>query len=146
MPKHTHKLSRRRFLKGVAYASALSVGGLSSLAVANSANPEQYMVSGVNSSVVTLFNQSPGAIALDAKQPVSLENINGWVVVKINKASEVNSGQVLNIDAGQKLSLAVGDELAPLLQGSDRHRVIKRTVFVGDDDFPAHLLYDAQVA
>ncbi len=145
MPKQTNTVSRRRFLKGAAYASALSVGGLSSLANASSTGTKQYLNNETNASTVTLCNQSAKTVALDAKRPISLEKVNGWIVVKVNKASEAGSTQMLNLDAGEKLSFAVDSELAPLLTRGQQHPVIKRTVFVGDDHFPASL-YNATIA
>lgn len=109
-------------------------------------NAKQGIVSETTSSAVTLFNQSAKTVVLDAKQPISLEKVNGWVVVKVNKASEAGSAQVLHLDAGEKLSFAVDSQLAPLLGSSDLHHAINRTVFVSDDDFPAHLLHDTMAA
>ena len=114
MSKQTDTITRRHFLKGAAYSSALSVGGLSSVALAQSASPKEYIVSGSNASAVTLFNQSAKTVALNAAQPVSLEKVNGWVVVKINKASVQDSIEI-TLAPGQKLSFAVNPELAPML-------------------------------
>jgi len=122
--------SRRNFIKGAAAASALSVGGLSGLAVASPTNA-QPIVGGTHKSTITLMNQSPRAVALNATQPVSVEKINGWLVVKVNKATETDSAQALTIDAGQELSLPVYTELTP----------IERTVFVDHDNYPASLLH-----
>lgn len=114
MSKYTNTITRRNFLKGAAYTSALSIGGVSTLALANSASSESYIVSGSTSSSVTLFNQSAKTVALNAAQPVSLEKVNGWVVVKINKATEQNPNQITLV-AGEKRSFAVDTELAPML-------------------------------
>lgn len=120
----TNTLSRRNFLKGAAYTSALSIGGLSSLAFATGktdAIPETLPT-------VTLFNQSDKTVSLDAWKPVSLEKVNGWVVVKINKAEELKSDmtnqQTITLGAGQRLSFAVDSELAPLLKDSGDYIVI----------------------
>lgn len=115
MSKHTNTITRRHFLKGAAYTSALSVGGLSSVALADAASAKQYIVSGSNSSSVTLFNQSAKTVVLNGSQPVSLEKVNGWVVVKINKATEQGSSETISLAAGQKRSFAVDTELAPML-------------------------------
>lgn len=124
MSKHTSTLSRRNFLKVAAYTSALSIGGLSSLAFATSASPDKDLLK-----TVTLFNQSDKTVALDAWKPVSLEKVNGWVVVKINKASEqvineTSNQQAITLGAGQQLSFAVDSELAPMLKESGDYIVI----------------------
>ena len=142
MPKQINTQSRRNFLKGAVYTSALSISGLSGAALASSVTPNQFIVSETTSATVTLLNQSVKAVGLDAKQPVSLEKVNGWIVVKVNKASESGFGQVFNLEAGQKLSLAVDAELEPMLANGNRKPVIERTVFVGDDNFPASLLHE----
>ena len=138
-------LSRRHFLKGAVYTSALSIGGLSAAALASSVTPNQYIVNETTSASVTLLNQGATTIALDANQPVSLEKINGYVVVKVNKASAAGSAHKLNLKAGQNLSLALDTELAPLLTTSHQKPAINCTVFVGDDNFPA-CLYHPSIA
>jgi len=124
MSKKNFTQSRRTFLKGAAYTSALSIGGLSSLAFANSDSSKRDM-----HKTVTLFNQSDKTVALDAWQPVSLEKVNGWVVVKINKASEqvaseTSNEQVVTLAAGQRLSFAIDSELAPMLKETGDYIVI----------------------
>ena len=141
MSKQIKTMSRRNFLKGAVYTSALSLGGLSGAALASSVTPKQYLVTDSTSAAVTLFNQSAKTVALDAKQPIILEKINGWVVVKVNKASTAGFVAPLNLEAGQKLSFAVDAELAPMLTNSEGQPVINRTVFVGNDDFPASLYH-----
>ena len=147
MPKQTNTVSRRHFLKGAAYASALSVGGLSSLAAASSASTKQHMTdtSEMPASTITLSNQSAKTVALDAKHPISLEKVNGWVVVKVNKASATSPAQTLNLEAGQQLSYVVGSGLAPRLASGHQHRIGGQTVFVSEDNFPASV-YNAAIA
>jgi len=138
MPKSTNQLSRRSFLKGAACVSALSVGGLSSVALANSVDAKLNLESGV----ITLVNQNTQTIVLDAKQPISFEKKNGWVMVKVNKASKADSAQVLNLDAGQQLSFTVENGLTPKLTTSSyQNGGINSTVFVGEDNFPASLYH-----
>lgn len=103
--------SRRKLLKGIAYGSALSVGGLSTVVFANSVTPK----SGVDKETVTLFNQSDKTINLDASNPVSLEQINGWVVVNINKQAEQSTANAISLAPGQQHSFAVDAVLAPML-------------------------------
>ena len=145
MSKQTNT-SRRKFLKSAAYASALSVGGFSGLAAASSANTKHVTdTSGIPSSTVTLSNQSAKTVALDAKHPIILEKVNGWVVVKVNKASATGSAQTLNLEAGQQLSYVVGSGLTPRLANGQQHRTSGQTVFVSEDNFPASV-YNAAIA
>jgi hypothetical protein len=144
MSKQTNTLSRRTFLKGAAYTSALSVTGVSSLALAESANPKQYIVSGSSSHTVTLFNQSAKTVALNASQPVSLEKVNGWVVVKINKAAEQSTTDI-TLAAGQSQSFAVDTELAPMLIETGGDIVITNEYSALDNMIPI-TNYNAMVA
>lgn len=103
--------SRRNFLKGAAYTSALSIGGVSSLAFAMSGDTS---ISGGNTTglaindisvmqqqmlhkeTVSLFNNSDKAITLDALRPVLIERVNGSFVVKPNLIqSEAFSGMIM---------------------------------------------------
>jgi len=103
--------SRRKLLKGIAYGSALSVGGLSTAAFAGSVTPN----SGVDKETVTLFNQSDKTINLDASKPVSLEQVNGWVVVNINKVDAQSTEKTISLAPGQQHAFAVDAVLAPML-------------------------------
>ena len=141
MSKQINTVSRRNFLKGAVYTSALSIGGLSGAALANTVTPNQFIVSETTSSSVTLMNQTVNTVALDANQPVSLEKVDGWIVVKVNKASEAGSVHKLNLEAGQTLELALDTQMAPMLTNSTEPFVINRTVFVGNDNFPASLYH-----
>ncbi|MGB0848019.1 MAG: hypothetical protein ACPGSM_14940 [Thiolinea sp.] len=145
MSEQTHSFTRREFLKGTAYASTLSIGGLSGLASANSAIPTQNASNKSGSPAttsllaVTVSNHSDKAIALDPRQPVSLEQVNGWVVVKINKAkpdSNVVTGQQMNLAAGQQCSFPVDAELAPMLAASATEIVITNEYSTQDNLVP----------
>ena len=144
MSNQTNTLSRRNFLKGAAYTSALSLGGLSSVALAKSTSPKQYIMSGSGASAVTLFNQSTKTVHLDATQPVSLEKVNGWVVVKINKAS-VQSSNGMTLASGQSRSFAVDAELAPMLTETGGDIVITNEYSSLDNMVPI-TTYDTKVA
>lgn len=92
--------SRRNFLKGAAYTSAFSIGGMSSLAFAlngdtattadknaglannNISIMQQQML---DKETVTLFNHSDNPVMLDSLKPIHLEQINGSLVVKVNQ-------------------------------------------------------------
>jgi len=126
MSNQTKSLTRRNFLKGAAYTSALSIGGVSSVAFATCANKSHMSAS---TSSVTLFNQSDKTVALDAAQPVNLKKVNGWVVVEINKASDesimnLKTDEIITLTAGQRLSFDVAPEMEPLLKASGDYIVI----------------------
>ena len=111
-------LSRHNFLKGFVYTSALSLGGLSSLALGSSKTEDKdnilaSEVCGVsvlqqklpNKESVTLINQSNKSIILDALEPVRLERFNGSIVIKPNQLHsnvlagiEVSPSQRITID------------------------------------------------
>ena len=129
MSNTSNTISRRKFLKASAYASALTVGGMSGLAVADTLSINQATSNGLGMTSVTLQNQSNKAIVLDAAQPVSLEKVHGWVVVKVNKANSLDASaattkEKLTLAAGQQLSFPVNSELAPALKESGGHIVI----------------------
>jgi len=153
MSKQTNTLSRRNFLKGAAYTSALSIGGLSSAAFAacaDSVKTKADMASASSTSTVTLFNQSDKTVELDASQPVSLEKVNGWVVVKINKASdqassELSNEQKITLEAGQRHSFTVDSELALMLKESGDFIVITNEYSALNNMVPVST-YDTLVA
>ena len=55
--------------------------------------------------------------------------MNGWVVVKINKASDesilqLKTDEIITLTAGQKVSFPVDAEMAPMLEESGDYIVI----------------------
>ncbi|MGK0269723.1 MAG: hypothetical protein ACI88H_000355 [Cocleimonas sp.] len=102
--------TRRHFLKGAAYASALSIGGVSSLAFAAKNNTIVNNSADLSSNngikviqktlfdreSVTLINESGKLQQLDARQPITLLQTDGSLVVVVNQndAKAVN-GMVL---------------------------------------------------
>ena len=108
--------TRRHFLKGAAYVSALSATGLSSLAFANKSKTVTTSATDkiINEKIlgdsdikiiqetlndrekVTLINQSGKLQMLDARQPISLHQIDGSLVVTVNQNdAEAVNGMVL---------------------------------------------------
>lgn len=140
MPKQSKTLTRRKFLKGAAYASALSIGAVSTaLASVSSVRPQQGMTNGTSASTVTLLNQSNRSVVLNAAQPVSLEKVHGWVVVKINKVPQQDFAETSNsitLSAGQQRSFAIDSELAPALQETGGHIVITNEYSALDNMVP----------
>lgn len=114
--------SRRNFLKGVAYTSALSVGGISSLVYALSTNTstlgdkttsvangdisvmQQKML---HKETVPLFNNSDKAITLDALLPVTIERLNSSLIVKPNLMESVTSGSTIIIQPRERISFDI---------------------------------------
>ena len=128
MSKNTNSLSRRQFLKGAAYASALSVGGLSLGGLSS--------VAFAGSPKVTLLNQGNKTIVLDAAQPVTLEKLQGWVAVKLNMATETNNGQWITLAVGEQRSFSVESDLVPALKEAGGHIVVTSEQAVFDKMVP----------
>ena len=145
--KQTKQLTRRNFLKGAAYTSALSIGGVSGVAFAANNNNSKVNAS---TSQITLFNQSDRTVALDATQPVNLKKVKGWVLVEINKASDesilnLKMDEIITLSAGQQLAFEVDSELAPLLKDSGDHIVITNEYGALNNTVPV-TTYDTLVA
>ncbi len=118
--------SRRNFLKGAAYTSALSVGGMSTLAFAMNAdtstvagNTSGPVSSFTNSDIsvmqqqmlhketVSLFNKSDDTIMLDALQPVLIERVNGSFVVKPNIVTSAAFSGMIMMQARERISFDI---------------------------------------
>lgn len=163
MSTHNNTLTRRQFLKGAACVSALSVSGLSGMALAGQSSPAVGVdLSAPSNKIlgdsgirviqetlfdrekVTLINQSGKLQLLDARQPVSLHQSNGALVVTVNQndAEAVNGMIVMSPE--QRLTFdvkAIGIELGDSsgipaltnlaenqLQISSKHAVFNRIV------------------
>ena len=105
--------SRRHFLKGAAYSSLLTLGGLSNLAFATNGFAKKDTANCIKSAgltssgisvtqqnmldreTVTLINQSNKLIMVDALKPINLEQVNSSLVVKVNQIeSEAHNGMI----------------------------------------------------
>ncbi len=155
--KNTTDQSRRHFLKGAAYVSALSIGGLSSVAFATKGSTaiDKSADSISNNGIkiiqetlfdresVTLINESGKLQMLDVRQPISLQQKNGSLVVKVNQ-NDAN-GMVLmspnqhftfdvkaiGIDVSKANNLPTLTNLAEnQLQITSQHSVFNRIVSV----------------
>jgi len=145
--------SRRNFLKGTAAISALSIGGLSSVALASTGtsaiDPIAVAVSKIFSETgikiiqetlldrekVTLINQSGKLQMLDARQPISLYQTNDALVVTVNQddAKAVNGMILMSPDQQwtfdvKAVGIEVSDVAANKLQISSAYSVFNRTV------------------
>ena len=78
-------------------------------------------------------------------KPVSLELVNGWVVVKINKQTDQRTGKAISLAAGQRQSFAIDAKLAPMLKDSGDYIVITSEFSVLNNMVPI-TTYDSMVA
>ena len=151
----TFTQSRRNFLKGAAYTSVLSMGGLSSLALAadgaatlnKSAQVSSCAISSINGisviqqkmldrETVTLINQSDKIIMVNALQPINLEQVNGSLVVKVNQIESEAFNGMIAISPSERISFDIVDaDILPSknldgihLQITSEHSVFNRIV------------------
>lgn len=145
--------TRRQFLKGAAYVSALSATGLSSFAFANKRKAihtnaadeiiDEKILGDRDIKIiqetlndrekVTLINQSGKLQMLDARQPISLHQVDGAVVVTVNQNdANATNGMVLmspnecfTFDV-KEMGIKVAD--ASQLQIVSEHSVFNRIV------------------
>ncbi|MEB8432995.1 hypothetical protein OO007_12225 [Cocleimonas sp. KMM 6892] len=121
----TFTKSRRNFLKGAAYTSALSLGGLSGLAYAAKSTAADKMTSAkasafmANSGIsimqqktltgetVTLINQTDKIVMLDALKPVSLEQFNGSIIVRVNQIESEATNGMIAISPSERISFDI---------------------------------------
>ncbi len=144
--------SRRNFLKGAAYTSVLSLGGLSSLAFATndvatnlnkSAEIASCSISSINGisviqqktmdkETVTLINQSHKLIMVDALQPITLKQVNGSLVVKVNQIKSKAINGMIAISPNERISFDINTVDANLeenhLQITSEYSVFNRIV------------------
>ena len=135
MTNQTFTKSRRNFLKGAAYTSALSLGGLSGLAFAakttgadNAASVQaSARLTGTNISImqhktltgetVRLINNSNKMIMLNAQQPISLKQFNGSLIVKVNEIESEAFNGMIAVSPSERISFdikSVGSEYTNL--------------------------------
>lgn len=132
MSNQTFTPSRRNFLKGAAYTSALSLGGLTSLAYAaehldgtktTTLNKSAELAdSGISviqqktlhGETVTLINHSDKMVMVDALKPITLEQVNSSLVVKVNQIESEAVNGMIAISPSERISFeikAVGEDL-----------------------------------
>jgi len=125
MKNKTFTNSRRNFLKGVAYTSALSLGGLSGLAfaakstaadISANANASAEMANSnisimqqktLTGETVTLINQSDKIVMLDALKPVSLDQYNGSLIVRVNQIESEAFNGMIAISPSERISFDI---------------------------------------
>lgn len=117
--------SRRTFIKGVAYSSALTVGGLSSVAMATDVLVTKESVAAssgtalptcdisipanqcMGTEILTLTNTTSGHVKIKSISSMGLQHINRHLAVKVNKLGKhAGKGQV-TLAPGEQLSFVV---------------------------------------
>jgi len=116
--------SRRTFIKGVAYSSALVAGGISSLAMATtdsmlsanasiggSALPTCDITIGpsqtIGTETVTLTNHTNSIVRFDSISGAGLEHVNKHLTVKVNKLGKHANQGTVTLAPGEQLSFVV---------------------------------------
>ncbi len=121
MSKQLSNQSRRTFLKGAAVTSALSIGGVSSIAFAGSSASKKIAEGSalptcdisimrqqtLGKEMVSLFNHTDKVVTLDSITPIGLEHVNGSLQVKVNKVGSHSQQDVVRLKAGERLSFEV---------------------------------------
>jgi len=117
--------SRRTFIKGVAYSSALTVGGLSSVAMATDALSTKTAAipsmgaalptcdisipsnQCMGTEIVTLTNTATTNVTVESISSMGLQHVNKHLAVKVNKlGAHAGKGQV-TLAPGEQLSFVV---------------------------------------
>ena len=114
--------SRRTFIKGVAYSSALTVGSLSGVALATDALATKAPVGGsalptcdisispsqtIGTEIVTLTNHTNSNVRFDSISGAGLEHINKHLAVKVNKLGKHANQATVTLAPGEQLSFVV---------------------------------------
>ncbi len=97
--------SRRTFIKGIAYSSALTVGGLSSVVIAADALATK--VPTVGAEVVTLVNHTASKVTFNSISGVGLSDINQFFAKKANKLGKHSGNNAVTIAPGEQKSFVV---------------------------------------
>ena len=125
--------TRRQFIKGAAYVSALTVTGLSSVAFAKKSKAVTAADAIVDEKIlgnsdiriiqetlndrekVTLINQSGKLQMLDARQPITLHQIDGALVVTVNQNDATAANGMVLMSPNERFTFdvkAIGIEVA----------------------------------
>lgn len=112
MSNETVNKTRRTFLKGAAYTSALSVAGVSSLAFVLNKNKDKLedKTASFNKGkveTVYLLNNSDQTITLDASFPVIIERVEGTLTAKPNLIDANSNNGMVMMMPHQRISFEV---------------------------------------
>jgi len=97
--------SRRTFIKGAAYSSALAMGGLSSVAMAADALATKTPT--VGTELVTLINHTASSVTFNSISGVGLTDIYQYLATKMNKLEKHTGQNVVTMAPGEQLSFVV---------------------------------------
>ncbi len=100
--------SRRKFVKGVAYSSALTMGGISGVALAGNNNPS---INSTNQEFakerITLINHTASSVSFCSISLSDSSDIYQYLAIKDNKLESHADQRVVTIAAGEQLSFVV---------------------------------------
>ena len=114
--------SRRTFIKGAAYSSALTIGGLSSVVIAADALTNEAAINGsalptcdislkpsqtVGTEKVTLTNHTYSTVKVYSISGVGMEHVNKHIAVKVNKLGKHANTGIVTLAPGEQLSFVV---------------------------------------
>ena len=115
--------SRRTFIKGVAFSSALAAGGISGLAMAADSKVSANVSTGgsalptcdisigpnqtIGTEIVTLTNHTSSNVRFDSISGAGLEHINKHLTVKVNKLGKHANQGTVTLAPGEQLSFVV---------------------------------------
>ena len=112
--------TRRTFLKGLAYSSALSLGGLSSLAIAKSSAktssagaalpscdihllPTQH----IGTEILSLFNHTDKNVTIENITRHNLDDVNKFLAIKVNKLGKHAEQNSVTLAPGETMEFVV---------------------------------------
>ena len=114
--------SRRTFIKSVAYSSALTVGSLSSVAMATKALVTKKTINGtalptcdisiapnqtLGTEIITLTNHTNTNVKFDSISGAGLEHVNKYLAVKVNNIGQHADQSTVTLAPGEQLSFVV---------------------------------------
>ncbi len=115
--------SRRTFIKGAAYSSVLTLGGISGLAMATGKNAtSSASIDGsalptcdisiapnqtIGTEIVTLNNNTNTVVRINSISGSGLEHVNKHLTVKVNNVGKHENQGIVTLTPGEKLSFVV---------------------------------------
>lgn len=105
--------TRRTFLKSVAYTTALSIGGISSLAMAKSQTAlptcdiHLLPTQSSGAEILSLYNHTDAGVTIDGIDKVNLDNKNKYLAVKVNKLNKDKGEDSITLAPGETMQFEV---------------------------------------
>lgn len=116
--------SRRQFIKGAAYSSALAMSGLSSLALATDGTVGIAQVNDIE--VLTLINQTASNVTFNGFSCAGSTDIYQYLS-KVNKFDKHSNQDDVNIAPGEQLSFVV-----PAISSIESVKANNKNIFITD--------------